>query len=185
MGRSLTTAAANASVADVVRPILLIALEFSDGTVRYTSSDRDVIYDSNNYTAAGHFATISAVEEGTELEANRIVVGINGVPAANISLALGQTYQNRAGTVYLGFQNASYALIADPFVAFKGRMNSMDITLGKTVTVQMGLESRLVDWDKARIRRYTNEDQQNYFTGDKGLEFVNEMVDKDLIWGRV
>ena len=184
MSRALTTAAANASAADVVRPVLLIALEFSDGTVRYTTADRDVVYSSNTYTAAGHFASISQVEEGTELEANRIVVGLNGVPSANISLAIGETYQNRAATVYLGFLDDNYALIADPFVAFKGRMDSMDIELGKTATIQMGIESRLVDWDKARIRRYTNEDQQNYFAGDKGLEFMNEMVDKQLVWGR-
>jgi len=184
MSRSLTTAASNAASADVVRPVLLIALEFSDGIVRYTTSDRDVVYDSNTYTAAGNFASISAVEEGTELESHSIIVGLNGVPAANLSLAVGATYQNRAATVFMGFLDASYALVADPFVAFKGRMNSMDIQLGETASVQLGIESRLVDWDKPRIRRYTNEDQQNYFSGDKGLEFVNEMVDKDLIWGR-
>ena len=184
MSRSLTTASNNAAIADVVRPLLLIELEFSDGTVRYTTSDRDVVFDSDTYTAAGHFASISAVEEGTELEAHSITVGINGVPSANLSLSLGQTYQNRTGTVYLGFLDSSYALIADPFVAFKGRMNSMDIQLGKTATVQLSIQSRLVDWDKARIRRYTNEDQQNFFSGDKGLEFVSQMVEKDLVWGR-
>ena len=184
MSRSLTTASSNATIADVVRPVLLIALEFSDGTVRYTTSDRDVVYDSNTYTATGHFASISAVEEGTELESHSITVGINGVPSANLSLAMGATYQNRTATVYLGFLDSNYALIADPFVAFKGRMNSMDVQLGETASVQLSIESRLVDWDKARIRRYTNEDQQNYFAGDKGLEFVNEMVERDLIWGR-
>ena len=86
--------------------------------------------------------------------------------------------------MYLGFLDANYALVADPFVAFKGRMDSMDIELGKTASIQIGIESRLVDWDKARIRRYTNEDQQNYFAGDKGLEFMSEMVDKQLVWGR-
>ena len=184
MSRSLTTAMANASTADVVRPILLIDLAFSDGTVRYTTSDRDVVFNSNTYTATGQFASISAVEEGTELEANTITVGLNGIPSANLSLALGQTYQNRTGTVYLGFLDSSYALIADPFIAFQGRMNSMDGTLGKTCTIQLQIQSRLVDWDKARIRRYTNEDQQEFFSGDKGLEFVSEMVEKDLIWGR-
>ena len=162
MSRSLTTAAANAAAAGVVRPVLLVDLEFSDGTVRYTT----------------------AVMEGTELEANRIIVGLNGIPSANLSLAIGQTYQNRPATVYLGFLDANYALVADPFVAFKGRMDSMDIELGKTARIQIGIESRLVDWDKARIRRYTNEDQQNFFAGDKGLEFMSEMVDKQLVWGR-
>ena len=78
MSRALTTAAANAAAAGVVRPVLLIDLEFSDGTVRYTTADRDVTYNSNSYDAAGHFASISQVMEGTELEANRILVGLNG-----------------------------------------------------------------------------------------------------------
>jgi len=44
---------------------------------------------------------------------------------------------------------------------------------------------RLVDWERPRIRRYNNADQQVAFTGDKGFEFVPQMVEKELIWGRV
>jgi hypothetical protein len=81
--------------------------------------------------------------------------------------------------------NDSYALVADPVEIFKGRVNQMNIEAGETATVSLTVESRLVDWERPRVRRYNNADQQVAFTGDKGFEFVPQMVEKELIWGRV
>ena len=42
-----------------------------------------------------------------------------------------------------------------------------------------------IDWERSRIRRYTNQDQQQKFSGDKGLEFIQELQEKELFWGVV
>jgi len=34
-------------------------------------------------------------------------------------------------------------------------------------------------------RRYTDADQQSRFPGDKGLEYVPSMQDKQIVWGRI
>ena len=77
-----------------------------------------------------------------------------------------------------------YALIADPVEIFKGRVNQMNIEAGETATISLTVESRLVDWERPRVSRYNNADQQVAFSGDKGFEFVPPMVEKELIWGR-
>ena len=33
-------------------------------------------------------------------------------------------------------------------------------------------------------RRFTHEDQQERFSGDLGLEFVPDLQDKEIIWGK-
>jgi len=32
-------------------------------------------------------------------------------------------------------------------------------------------------------RRYTDQDQKNLFAGDRGLEFVESLQDKSIVWG--
>jgi hypothetical protein len=45
-------------------------------------------------------------------------------------------------------------------------------------------ENRLADLERPRVRRYNSGDQQLLFSGDKGLEFVEQMVDTSIVWGR-
>ncbi|MCH8035958.1 MAG: VWA domain-containing protein [Proteobacteria bacterium] len=59
----------------------------------------------------------------------------------------------------------------------------LDLAPGETATVTVTVESRLIAWERAKIRRYTNEDQQQRFSGDKFLEFVNQTMDKEILWG--
>ena len=44
-------------------------------------------------------------------------------------------------------------------------------------------ESRLIDLDVTRERRYTDADQKIDFPDDKGLEFIADIQDKEIIWG--
>jgi hypothetical protein len=47
----------------------------------------------------------------------------------------------------------------------------------------MTAESRLMDFKRVREIRYTDEEQQNLFSGDVGLEFVNDIQEKPIFWG--
>ena len=59
----------------------------------------------------------------------------------------------------------------------------MAISLSDTATIELDIENRLVDWERPRISRFTNEEQQNLFSGDKGLEFVDSVAEKELFLG--
>jgi hypothetical protein len=45
-------------------------------------------------------------------------------------------------------------------------------------------ESRLIDLERSRERRYTSEDQKIDYPNDKGLEFIADLQDKEIVWGR-
>ena len=64
-------------------------------------------------------------------------------------------------------------------------MDQMTIAEGpETSTIALSVESRLIDLERIRTRRYTSEDQKRRFPGDLGLDFVNSIQDKELFWGR-
>ena len=54
----------------------------------------------------------------------------------------------------------------------------------ETATIALNLENRLIVLDRAKERRYTHEDQQLSFAGDLGFEFVPDLQDKEIIWGK-
>ena len=84
--------------------------------------------------------------------------------------------------MFLAFLDDDYQIIEDPMLAFRGRIDTQDISLGKEANIAVNIESRLIDWERPRVRRYTNEDQQDLHSGDKGLEFVSQMVEKEITW---
>jgi len=54
---------------------------------------------------------------------------------------------------------------------------------GNVANVNITGESRLIDLEIARERRYTSEDQKIDFPDDKGFEFVADLQNKEIVWG--
>lgn len=74
-------------------------------------------------------------------------------------------------------------VIADPFLAFEGRLDVPDISDdGESCTVRVSYESRLIDLERPRERRITHEDQQIDYPGDLGREYVASLQDKVVVW---
>jgi hypothetical protein len=78
------------------------------------------------------------------------------------------------------------SLIPDPVIAWAGRTDQPTIEMdGSTATISVNCEHRFVEMNVAVDRRYTNEDQQLDYPGDRGLEFVNSIQDVRIFWGQV
>lgn len=184
MARDISAAAIAAAAAPVVRPFMLLAMDFSSGFVRVNSTDRDLVWDGDTYQGVGGLGRVGAADEGAELQAYGISFELSGIRPEYIAIALGEHYQGRAVTLYQGFLDADYLIVVDPFIIFRGRMDQMQASLGATGTIAVTAESRLIDWERPRIRRFTDADQQAAFAGDRGLEFVTQMASRELIWGR-
>ena len=53
-----------------------------------------------------------------------------------------------------------------------------------TSTITVSVESKLIDLERARTLRYTDESQKARFPNDKGFQYVNDLQDKKFNWGR-
>ncbi len=183
--RALTTAAKNAFSQLNFPVLVLVKLDFLDGTVRLTNAGYTFAWNGHSWLGIGNLGSIEAISEGSALQMYGCALTLSGIPPEIIAEAFSSNYQGRSATIYLAPLNADYSFIADPVVVFKGRMDTMDIELGTTATVTLTVESRLVDWDRPRIRRFNDEDQRSDFPDDRGFRYVDQVVQKDLKWGRI
>ncbi len=165
--------------------ILLVKMQFDSGFLRLWNGRGDLQFNSETYLGMGDMGRISQVEEGIAQRAYGITFEISGLPASFVSLALSEELQNRKAEFFLGFFDDNYDLVVDPILMFRGRMDTMDIQIGETATIAVTVESRLIDWNRPRIRRYTDADQQERFPGDKGFQFMSDASEKEINWGGV
>lgn len=183
MTRSLTTAADNALAGGHVPMVVFVELDFPSQFLRLNNSAVNFTWNGYTWLGVGRLGSIDPVKEGADLQARGLALRMSGIDPASISLALGTQYQGRGCKVWLAPLTSEHAVVADPILIFWGRMDTMDIDLGSTATITVNAESRLADWDRPRVRRYNHEDQQIDYPGDKGFEFVPQMVTKELRWG--
>jgi hypothetical protein len=183
-GRGISAAQETALLDGTVRQVALVELEFSSGTTRNHTGVGTITWNGNDYQGLGNLGSMGAIEEANDLQAQGFTLTLSGVNPANVALALGEQYQGRAARVYIALLDANHQLIGEPIGPFRGRMDTMDAEIGQEAKLTLTIYSRLADWERARIRRYNNADQQAQFPGDKGMEFVEQMVEKELVWGR-
>ena len=181
-GRGLAAANAAAAGEQVVRPLLFALLAFESEALAVTNAPFDLTWGGTTYRGVGQLGGVEAVEEGIELQAYRVALRLNGVPAALAAIALGEHYQGRAATLSMGFLDEGHALVDTPFTLFRGRMDGMTITLGETASIVLTVESRLADWERPRVRRYNNADQQQRYPGDRFFEFAEQTAERNVIW---
>lgn len=182
--RNMPQTVIDALNSDNVALLVLVELEFTSGTVRCCNAGYTFKYGGYDWIGLGQLGGISAISEGEILEMKGLNLTLTGVEPEYIAIALGSEYQGREATIWLAPLDHNYQILNDPVIIFKGRMDTMSVSIGKKATVQVAVESKLVDWERPRVLRYNDADQQSLYPGDKGFEFIAEMSEKDIIWGR-
>ena len=161
--------------------------------------------DGTNWVGAGTLLSISDIEETAEMAVRGATVSLSGIPSEVISLALSEPYQGRVCNIYFGTfsqgsilqESSSYILLQDGSrinlettdkgfnEIFSGYMDQMNIEeSAETSTISVTVENRLVDLERARVARYTSGYQNSIYPDDLGLEFIEELQDKQIAWGR-
>ena len=189
MARDITKAFKNAIEGSVVKPIVGIELEFSDGTLRFWNGYGNLTMtaggSSKTFNGAGDMLGVSEIEESSTLSMSGVTLTLAGIKSSIISTALGANYTNRKGAIYLGLFDTSNNVIADVYTIFKGNMDVMNIQEGAdTCVITLKLESRLITFEKPANRMYTLEDQKIDFANDVGFEFIPDLQDKEITWGK-
>ena len=183
MSRDLNSEVVTALESDVVRPITMVHLDLGSSVIAVHSGLGTFSYGGVDYVGVGNLGAITEMMEAQSVAPTGVKMTLSGISPEYVSLMVGQHYQGRPATIYIGLLDASHQLIADPILGFKGKVDYADIKMGENATITLSAESRLVDWSRARVARYTHEDQQAKFPGDMGPEFVAKMVDIPILWG--
>lgn len=181
--RDITTVLGNALDDAVIEPFFAVEFDFSSGPVRVWTGVGEATIDGNTYTGTGTLLEVSAVEETAEMAVRGATLTMTGIPSNLLSLALQEPYQGRKCTVYFGVVDGStYSGLTEVFAGYMDEMNIDEAP--DFATIEMKVENKLIDLERARVRRYSSGYQQSVYPGDLGLDFVEDLQDKEIIWGR-
>lgn len=182
--RNLSTEMQAVSTAEVVRPIMFVECEFDSGDINLWNGVGSLTYNGKNYIGAGNLLAVEPVSESTDLRANGTSVTLSGLNNTLVGLAKDEDYQGRALTVKLGAMDENNDVIADPVIMFSGFMDTMMLTeSGESSTITIDVENKLIQMDRARVRRFTDNDQRIDYPNDDGFSFVTKIQDREINWG--
>ena len=207
MSRDLSPTTLENIEAPVVKPFFAVELNFLSDTIRmWTGQGTLVLDDGTQWFGLGQLLNISSIEETSEMAVKGATVSLSGIPSEILSLALSEPYQGRVCKIYFGTlstggalvqQSGSYILMQDGSKIlvqtgekgfnelFSGYMDQMNIEEGSdTSTIEMSVENKLIDLERARVARYTSGYQKSVYPNDLGLDFIEDLQDKQIPWGR-
>jgi hypothetical protein len=185
MSRNLPAAFSAALSDPNVAPILFFEGQFATGFVRFWTGTGTVEWSGREWTGGGNLLGISPMDEVSGVIASGAVVSLSGVPTSLVQVAIDEARQGMPGRAWFGLMNPDGSIIADPAQMFAGRMDVPNIEAnGETVTITIAYENRLIDMDRPREFRYTDQSQKLNFPADRGFEFVTALQEAEIVWGR-
>jgi hypothetical protein len=135
---------------------------------------------NSDFLGTGQLLGISGFDEVNDLAAKSLTLTLSGIDISVISLALKEPYQRRKARVYLGEKNTSEVV-----QVFSGIMDKMQIIdEGETSTISLTIESALIELERARNWRYTDESHKTRYSNDSFFSYVQSIQDVSVPWGR-
>lgn len=181
MTRTIDTATEAALAEPVYRPLALIEMNFDSGIVRAHSGVGDFVWSGNTFTGVSWLGKISDWKEGEALVAYGIQLELSGLEEAIVAVSLGEYYRGRALKIWIAYLDENGQLIGQPVGPWRWRMSTLDGEFtGQKGTLVLSCTSRMAQWERADVRRYTNEDQLAEFPGDYFCEFASSAAEKEI-----
>jgi len=172
---------------DVVKPFILVKAMF-DAPLYLWTGQKDISVQGNTYRGEGALLSFDGVNETSDLGATGITLGMafssNNITADIMQKVVSDDYQGNSITVSLTFDQGQTGY-STPVVLFDGFIDVMSVEDdGNVADIRLTAESHLIRLGRKNNRRYTNRDQQFYFSGDDGLLHSSGVQEKQVIWGR-
>tara|TARA_Y100001973_G_C5184566_1_gene326968 strand:+ start:444 stop:1010 length:567 start_codon:yes stop_codon:yes gene_type:complete len=187
MTRNLTTAVKNHLATNEIVPFHLLTIGFStpvnltDNSFTLTSS---VSGSSKTYTASPFLVSNPSFTEETDLSKSSLNIDLSGADLTFISTALNENIVNDAVEIYRGFLGNTNQIITDPFLLYKGTIDTFAISESENESVlSLTVVSHWADFEKRSGRLTNNNSQQRFFSSDVGMNFSSQTV-LDIKWGR-
>jgi hypothetical protein len=183
MPRSTASQNVTALTATVCRPCFLVSVAFANETVYCWTGLGNLSWGGQTWTGVGTLGTISPIAEGSDVNARGITLTLSGIPAQLFSDVTTNMASGKTAQVYFGFLDQNGALVADPIPAFIGMVDQARVQMGTdTATLSITVESRLVDMNRARGGRFTDQDQRQRYPSDGSLKYVHFLQDERIDW---
>lgn len=167
LSRGIDPAVLSALTGPVVYPVVLVALDWPGGMIRFHSGRGVIAWGGFEWAGTGPFDDLSIGEEGEGLAAADASMRLLG-PLEAVLEDCDAVVKNRPATVYSGLVTSpgGNVLIGAPFVQFSGAMDGL---VYRQDGVEHGLQLSLTAGPGARVGAsitHSAEDQAAKYPGD-------------------
>jgi hypothetical protein len=181
MPRSLSTDLQTQVSSTATKTAFLVELNLSS-TIRLTDWYSNVTYDSNSYEAGGSFLTVDSTTETGQLQVDEINLGFSNITNEVRSLVQDGAFTDKTVEIYIAYFNEDETIIG-AINYFTGQIRNVAIQENiNDSTLSMTVASHWANWNLTKGRHFSDESQQSFSSGDKGMEFATQ-VKKDVRWG--
>jgi len=181
MPRSLSADLQTQVSSTATKTAYLVELNLSS-TIRLTDWYTNVTYNSNSYEAGGSFLTVDSTIETGQLQVNEINLGFSNITNQVRLLVQDGEFTDKIVDIYLAYFNADETIVgAINFFTGQIRNVSINETIDNSV-LNMTVASHWANWNLTKGRHYSDESQQSFSTGDRGMEFATQ-TKEDVRWG--
>ena len=181
MPRSLSTALQNQVSASATKTAFLVELNLSS-TVRLTNYYTNVVFDSNTYEAGGSFLTVDATAETGQLQVDEVNIGFSNITDQVRSLVQSGAFTDKEVEIHLAYFDTNESIVG-AINYFTGNIRNVSIKENiDDSTLTLIVASHWSNWNLTKGRHFSDESQQAFSSGDKGMEFATQ-VKEDVRWG--
>lgn len=186
MSRDITSDMGDALDERVLKPAIIVRLDFASGAVRVHSGVGNLTFAAETYVGVGLLGAIADIEETTDGSSNTCDLTLQ-TDSSFLALALTESggARGRAGKVWLGaYDLTTGALIDDPMLRYSGVISHVSHEEnGQTGSIRVSLVDETGDQERARVRYYNMADQQRADPTDTSMRYVVDLPNKQINWG--
>lgn len=165
----------------VYRPLAMVEMAFDSGTVRAHSGVGELPWEGHIFSGVSWLGKIQDWQEGEGLQAYGVQLDLSGLQGELVAESLLEHYRGRPLKIWIAFLNENGQMVGEPVGPWRWRMSTMDGEFtGKTGKLVLSAGSRMAWWERANVRRHTDEDQRAEFPGDFSHEFVSGVMEKEI-----
>lgn len=196
MSLTLDASAQAAIIASARGAHWLVELDFTGGTVRYTTNALSLTISGNTYTGLGNMADVVGLTESENTTVQKITLGFSIADKAVLAATIGnvESYRWRPMRVYLQLMDATFQPVGAPVQRFAGYMEAVSVKWERADPAggprKARLEMPCSRAGTARARhaqglRLTHAQQLERFPGDMGLQYLQDLVERPALWQSV
>jgi len=165
---------------------VLVEIDHPAGFVRVWSGIGSLVYNGNTYKGVGVLGRIEGIGETAEVRTTETRYSLIApqLDADAMAIVL-QSCRGRLIKSWLALLDDEWNIIPDPVQLDESIIDNTEskISTDGTQIISMPATSAMFDFHRATSFAITNEQQQNDFPGDTGLDRMpTEVADKELQW---
>lgn len=186
--------AASARLAAGVRGVAwLVDMDFTSGSLHFTTGPVQVVANGFTYTAVGTLVSLGAVQESADSGPDSLSVTLSVTNSAMFAAAMGDPaiYRGRSMSVWLQLFDDAWQPVGSPVLRYRGYMDKLNIERsvapneGGEALGHITMKCSRAGMSRARRAeglRLTDSQQQSRFPGDTGFRYVRTLIEKPSLW---